>query len=143
MLRLGDGGVRSGVDSFDLARDSIVGGKSAAARKDTYLSSTLRQLVGPPSIKQATKAVAALLLALCRVPGAMFLSSRALLCPYYGALVAIMLFGALEVAVELLVAGDSTAVVGGASCKVNASWRDERPRGIERSEIRDIFHFTI
>jgi len=37
----------------------------------------------------------------------MFLSSRALLCPYYGALVAIMLFGALEVAVELLVAGDS------------------------------------
>ncbi|KAG2592336.1 hypothetical protein PVAP13_5NG552686 [Panicum virgatum] len=107
MLRLGDGGVRSGVDSFDLARDSIVGGKSAAARKDTYLSSTLRQLVGPPSIKQATKAVAALLLALCRVPGAMFLSSRALLCPYYGVLVAIMLFGALEVAVELLVAGDS------------------------------------
>jgi len=143
MLRLGDGGVRSGVDSFDLARDSIVGGKSAAARKDTYLSSTLRQLVGPPSIKQATKAVAELLLALCRVPGAMFLSSRALLCPYYGALVAIMLFGALEVAVELLVAGDSTAVVGGASCKVNASWRDERPRGIERSEIREIFHFTI
>ena len=96
-----------------------------------------------PSIKQATKVVVARLLAFSGVPGAMFLSSRALLCPYYGALVAIMLFGALEVAVELLVAGDSTAVVGGASCKVNASWRDERPRGIERSEIREIFHFTI
>ena len=60
-----------------------------------------------PSIKQATKVVAALLLAFSGVPGAMFLSSRALLYPYYGALVAIMLFGALEVAVELLVAGDS------------------------------------
>jgi len=72
----------------------------------------------------------------------MFLSSRALLYPYYGALVAIVLFGALEVAVELLVAGDSTAVVGGASCKVNASWRDERPRGIERSEKFSILQYN-
>ena len=60
-----------------------------------------------PSIKQATKVVVARLLAFSGVPGAMFLSSRALLYPYYGALVAIVLFGALEVAVELLVAGDS------------------------------------
>ena len=143
MLRLGDGGVRSGVDSFDLARDSIVGGKSAAARKDTYLSSTLRQLVGPPSIKQATKAVAALLLALCGVPGAMFLSSKALLCSYYGRSSPSCSLAHWRWPWSFWSPVTRTAAVDGASCKVNASWRDERPRGIERSEIREIFHFTI
>ena len=107
MLRLGDGGVRSGVGSFDLARDSIVGRKSAAARKNTYLSSTLRQLVGPSVHQgghQGSRGAAARTLRGARrhVP-----QQQGAALPLLRALVAIVLFGALEVAVELLVAGDS------------------------------------
>ena len=69
MLRLGDGGVRSGAGSFDLALNSVDGTKSAAARKNTYLSPLSGSSSVRPSIKQATKTVAALLFALRRVPG--------------------------------------------------------------------------
>jgi hypothetical protein len=58
MLRLGDGGVRSGVGSFDLARDSVVGMKSATATKNERIR-TFTPLSGSssvrPSIKQITK----------------------------------------------------------------------------------------
>ena len=91
MLRLGDGGVRSGAGSFDLALNSVDGTKSAAARKNTYLSPLSGSSSVRPSIKQITKAVATLLLALRGVPGAIFLSGRALLCPCYRALVAVVL----------------------------------------------------
>ncbi|RCV35174.1 hypothetical protein SETIT_7G219000v2 [Setaria italica] len=54
----------------------------------------------------AGKAAAALVLALHRSPGGVFLRGRALVYAYYGVLVAVALLGAVEVAVGFWVAGD-------------------------------------
>ena len=54
----------------------------------------------------AAKAAAALVLALHRQPGGMFLRGEAPFYAYYGALVAAALLGALEVAVGFWVAGE-------------------------------------
>jgi hypothetical protein len=46
-LRLGDGGVRSGVGSFDLVHNADDGRKSATARKNRYHSPAARRCVRP------------------------------------------------------------------------------------------------
>ncbi|KAF8651765.1 hypothetical protein HU200_063283 [Digitaria exilis] len=71
-----------------------------AARDDRKL---VRALVGGG----AGKAAAALVLALYRSPGGVFLhGGRALLYAYYGVLVAVALLGGLEVAVGFWASGD-------------------------------------
>jgi hypothetical protein len=145
-LRLGDGGVRSGAGSFDLALNSVNGTKSAAARKNTYLSPLSGSSSVRPSIKQATKTVAALLFALRRVPGGrrhVPQRGRALLCAYYRALVAILLFGAPEDGGDCGALGRRTAG-DGASCRSTQAgeMRDREESRDERPEIFFILQYN-
>ncbi|KAL6652132.1 hypothetical protein ACP70R_011057 [Stipagrostis hirtigluma subsp. patula] len=91
------------------------GDMAGAARDDEKLR---RALVGGG----VAKLVAALLLALTRAPGGVFLRGGARLCyAYYGALVGVALFGCLKVAVGFWVAGDPRARRGAGNLVVWAS----------------------
>ncbi|KAG2574352.1 hypothetical protein PVAP13_7KG324000 [Panicum virgatum] len=81
------------------AAPEVAGHMADAARDDRKLA---RALIGGG----AAKATAALVLALRRPPGGVFLRGGAPFYAYYGVLLAVALLGALEVAVGFWVAGE-------------------------------------
>lgn len=82
------------------APEAVAGQMADAAQDDLRLR---RALVGGGAVKAA----AAVLLAISRAPGGVFLSGgRALYYGYYVVLLAVALYGAVEVAVGFWVAGD-------------------------------------
>jgi len=116
------------------------------ARRQGRIRTFLSSPAARPSIKQATKTVAALLFALRRVPGGrrhVPQRGRALLCAYYRALVAILLFGAPEDGGDRGALGRRTAG-DGASCRSTQAgeMRDREESRDERPEIFFILQYN-